>query len=156
MSYPGGYDTPNRPVLLGLCLVCPLPNAPENWPSWHLQSSLGTNNPSPVDGVERLQIPPGFDSLGGRYRGVGVGPGSPVSGRALMILTTRSNPTTQIRRREPEQFRQSIESWAKQGQEAGRDGDVELAASYPEDVADLRAILLTHRDWRTPRGGRGR
>ena len=58
-----------------------------------------------------------------------------------MILTTRSNPTTQIRRREPEQFRQSIESWAKQGQEPGRDGDVELAAAYPEDVADLRAIL---------------
>ena len=50
-------------------------------------------------------------------------------------------PHHQIRRREPEQFRQSIESWAKQGQEAGRDGDVELPAAYPDDVADLRAIL---------------
>ncbi len=73
-----------------------------------------------------------------------------------MILTTRSNPTRPIRCRELEQFRQSIESWAEQGQEAGRDGDVEPAAAYPEDVADLRAILLTHRDWRAPRGGRGR
>lgn len=58
-----------------------------------------------------------------------------------MILTTRLNPTTQIRRPEPEQFRHSIESWAEQGQEAGRDDELELAATYPQDVADLRAIL---------------
>ena len=58
-----------------------------------------------------------------------------------MIATTRPNRTRQIRRRELEQFRQSIESWERQGKEAGRDGDVELAAGYAEDVADLRAIL---------------
>ena len=58
-----------------------------------------------------------------------------------MIATTRPNPTRQIRRRELDQFQQSIESWARQGQEAGRDGDVELAAAYAEDVADLCAIL---------------
>ena len=58
-----------------------------------------------------------------------------------MIATARPNPTRQIRRRELEQIRQSIESWERQGQEAGRDGDVELAAGYAEDVADLRAIL---------------
>ncbi len=58
-----------------------------------------------------------------------------------MIATTRSNPARQIRRRELEQFRQSIESWERQGKEAGRDGDAELAAAYAEDVADLRAIL---------------
>ena len=58
-----------------------------------------------------------------------------------MIATTRPSPTRQIRRRELEQFRQSIESWERQGQEAGRDGDGELAAGYAEDVADLRAIL---------------
>ena len=50
------------------------------------------------------------------------------------------NPTRHIRRRELGQFRQSIESWEPQGQEAGRDGDVELAAGYAEDVADLRGI----------------
>ncbi len=48
-------------------------------------------------------------------------------------------------RRQPQrgtvQFRQSIESWERQRQEAGRDGDVELAAGYAEDVADLHAIL---------------
>ena len=58
-----------------------------------------------------------------------------------MITTARPNPTRQIRRRELEQFRQSIESWERHGREAGRDGDVELAAGYAEDVADLRAIL---------------
>ena len=73
-----------------------------------------------------------------------------------MMATTRRNPTRQIRRSDLEKFRQSIESWARQGKEAGRDGDAELAAGYAEDVADLRAILGTHRDWRTPRGGRGR
>ncbi len=59
-----------------------------------------------------------------------------------MIARARSsNPTRQIRSRDLEQFRQSVESWERQGQEAGRDGDVELAAEYAEDVADLRAIL---------------
>ncbi len=58
-----------------------------------------------------------------------------------MTATPRPNPTRQIRRRELEQFRQSIESWARQGKEAGRDGDAELAAAYPEDVAELHAIL---------------
>ncbi len=73
-----------------------------------------------------------------------------------MIATAGPNPPMQIRRHELEQFRQSIESWDRHGREAGQDGDVELAAGYAEDVADLRAILGTHRDWRTPRGGRGR
>ena len=58
-----------------------------------------------------------------------------------MTATARPIPTSQIRRRELEQFRQSIESWERQGHEAGRDGDTELAAGYAEDVADLRAIL---------------
>ncbi len=58
-----------------------------------------------------------------------------------MIATARSKPTRQIRPRELEQFRQSIESWEREGQEAGRDGDAELAAGYAEDLADLRAIL---------------
>ncbi len=58
-----------------------------------------------------------------------------------MIATAKPDPTSQIRRRELEQFRQSIESWERQGKEAGRDGDVELAAGYAEDVADLCAIL---------------
>ena len=58
-----------------------------------------------------------------------------------MIATPRPNPTRQIRRRELDKFRQSIDSWERQGQEAGRDGDAELAAGYTEDVADLRAIL---------------
>ncbi len=58
-----------------------------------------------------------------------------------MIATARPNTTRQIRRSDLEQFRQSIESWERQGQEAGRDGDVELAAGYAADVADLRAIL---------------
>ncbi len=58
-----------------------------------------------------------------------------------MIATARPNPTSQIRRRDLKQFRQSIESWERQGQEAGRDGDAELAAGYAEDVADLRVIL---------------
>ncbi len=73
-----------------------------------------------------------------------------------MIATPRPNRTRRIRRRDIEQSRQSIESWDRHGREAGKDGDVELAAGYAEDVADLRAILGTHRDWRTPRGGRGR
>ncbi len=58
-----------------------------------------------------------------------------------MIATARPNPTRQIRRRELEQLRQRSESGKRQGQEAGRDGDAELAAGYAEDVADLRAIL---------------
>ncbi len=58
-----------------------------------------------------------------------------------MIARVRPNPTRQIRRSDLEQFRQSIESWVRHGREAGRDGDVELAAAYAEDVADLRAIL---------------
>ena len=58
-----------------------------------------------------------------------------------MIARTSASRTTRIARRDLEQFRQSIESWERQGQEAGRDGDAELAAGYAEDVADLRAIL---------------
>ena len=58
-----------------------------------------------------------------------------------MIARARPNRPWQIRRRELEQFRQSIESCERHGREAGRDGDVELAAGYAEDVADLRAIL---------------
>ena len=58
-----------------------------------------------------------------------------------MIAKARPNRPGQIRRRDLERFRQSIESWGRQGQEAGRDGDAELAAGYAEDVADLRAIL---------------
>ena len=58
-----------------------------------------------------------------------------------MIATARPNRTRQIRRRELDQFRRSIESWERHGKEAGRDGDAELAAAYAEDVADLRAIL---------------
>ena len=58
-----------------------------------------------------------------------------------MFATARPNPTRQIRRRELEQFRRSIASSERHGREAGRDGDVELAAGYADDVADLRAIL---------------
>ena len=58
-----------------------------------------------------------------------------------IIASIRPNRTRRIRRSELEQFRQSIESWARHGREAGRDGDAELAAGYAEDVADLRAIL---------------
>ena len=58
-----------------------------------------------------------------------------------MIARARPNRTRQIRRRELEQFRQSIESWERHRREAGRDGDAELAAAYGEDAADLRAIL---------------
>ena len=58
-----------------------------------------------------------------------------------MIATARPNRPRQIRRRGLERLRQSIESWERQGKEAGRDDDVELAAGYAEDVADLRAIL---------------
>ena len=45
MSYPGGYDTPNRPTLLGLCLARKTVGAPWNRPSWPVPSGLGTNNP---------------------------------------------------------------------------------------------------------------
>ncbi len=58
-----------------------------------------------------------------------------------MIATASASRTNRIARRDLEQFRQSIESWERQGKEAGRDGDSELAAAYAEDVADLRAIL---------------
>ena len=58
-----------------------------------------------------------------------------------MIAKASASPTNRIARSDLEQFRQSIESWERQGQEAGRDGDVELAAGYAEDVADLHAIL---------------
>ena len=58
-----------------------------------------------------------------------------------MIASTRPDRTRQIRRSELEQLRQSIESWERHGREARRDGDVELAAGYAEDVTDLRAIL---------------
>ena len=58
-----------------------------------------------------------------------------------MIATASASRTNRIARRDLEQFRQSIESWERQGQEAGRDGDAELAAGYAEDVAHLRAIL---------------
>ncbi len=51
-----------------------------------------------------------------------------------MIAPARSSPTKQIRPRGLEQFRQSIESWERQGQEAGRDRDVELAAGLAEDA----------------------
>ncbi len=58
-----------------------------------------------------------------------------------MISTASPNPAGQVRRSDLEQFRQSLESWERHGREAGRDGDVELAAGYAEDVPDLRAIL---------------
>ena len=58
-----------------------------------------------------------------------------------MIARASASPTNRIARRDLEQFRQSIESWERQGQEAARDGDVELAAGNAEDVADLRASL---------------
>jgi hypothetical protein len=58
-----------------------------------------------------------------------------------MIAGASASPTNRIARRDLEQFRRSIKAWERQGQEAGRDGDVELAAGYAEDVADLRAIL---------------
>ena len=58
-----------------------------------------------------------------------------------MTATPRPNPTRQVRRREHERFRRSIESWDRHGRDAGRDGDAELAAGYAEDVAELRAIL---------------
>ena len=58
-----------------------------------------------------------------------------------MIARASASPTNRIARSDLDQFRQSIESWERQGKEAGRDGDVELAAGYAEDVADLRAIL---------------
>ncbi len=50
-----------------------------------------------------------------------------------MTATGRPNPTRQIRRRKLEQLRESIESWERHGREAGRDGDLELAAGYAQD-----------------------
>ncbi len=58
-----------------------------------------------------------------------------------MIARASATRTNRIARRDLEQFRQSIESWERQGKEAGRDGDAELAAGYAEDVVDLRVIL---------------
>ena len=58
-----------------------------------------------------------------------------------MIARASASPTNRIVRNDLKQFRQSIQSWERQGQEAGRDGDAELAAGYAEDVADLRTIL---------------
>ncbi len=58
-----------------------------------------------------------------------------------MIARASASPTDRIARSDLDQFRQSIASWERQGKEAGRDGDVELAAGDAEDVADLRAIL---------------
>ena len=53
-----------------------------------------------------------------------------------MIARASASPTNRIARSDLEQVRQSIESWERQGQEAGRDGDAQLAAGYTEDVAD--------------------
>lgn len=58
-----------------------------------------------------------------------------------MIAIAGSNPTRQIRRSDLDPFRKSIESWEREGQKAGQDGDAELAAWYAEDAVDLRAIL---------------
>ncbi len=58
-----------------------------------------------------------------------------------MIARASASRTNRIAHSDFEQFRQSIESWEREGQEAGRDGDAGLAAGYAEDVADLRAIL---------------
>ena len=58
-----------------------------------------------------------------------------------MSARASASPTNRTARNDLDQFRQSIESWERHGREAGRDGDVELAAGYAEDVADLRAIL---------------
>ncbi len=58
-----------------------------------------------------------------------------------MIATAKPTRPRQIRRRDLEQFRQSIESWERHGRQAGQDGDVELSAAYGEDAAELRAIL---------------
>ncbi len=58
-----------------------------------------------------------------------------------MIARARPNRPRQVRRRDIEQFRQSIESWERHAHEAGQDGEVELAAAYAEDAADLRSIL---------------
>ncbi len=58
-----------------------------------------------------------------------------------MIARASASPINRIARSDLDQFRQSIESWERQGEEAGRDGDAELAVGYAEDVADLRAIL---------------
>ncbi len=73
MSYPGGYDTPNRPFLLGLRLVYQLLNARRIGRSGRTKSSVEINNPGPVGGVERPQIPTGIAWLNGPIRGIGVG-----------------------------------------------------------------------------------
>ena len=58
-----------------------------------------------------------------------------------MIAKASASPTNRIARSDLEQFRQSIESWERHGGEAGRVGDVELAAARAEDAAELRSIL---------------
>ena len=58
-----------------------------------------------------------------------------------MIATARPKPTRQIRRRELDQFRQSIGVLGETRAVGGQDGDSELAAGYAEDVAELRAIV---------------
>ncbi len=58
-----------------------------------------------------------------------------------MIARASASPTNRIARGDLEQFRQSIESWERHAHEAGQDGEVELAAAYAEDAADLRSIL---------------
>ena len=58
-----------------------------------------------------------------------------------MIARASASPTIRIARSDLERFRQSIESWERQGQEAGRVSDAELAAAHAEDMADLGAIL---------------
>ena len=90
MSYPWGYDTPNRPIRLGLCLVRQRGILPWTGRPSRSQSSLGNNNPGPVGQVERPQIPAGFDWLSGRDRGIGVGVDYPVSGMSLRLK--RSSP----------------------------------------------------------------
>ncbi len=75
-----------------------------------------------------------------------------------MIPTARPNPTKQVRRRELEQFRQSIESWDRRGREAGRAGDVERALLHNGDVASaddwrsaLEPVIERYRDVEVPR-----
>ena len=53
MSYPGGYDMPNRLILLGLCLAHKTGIAPWNWPSGPFSKHLSTNNPGSGGRVER-------------------------------------------------------------------------------------------------------
>ena len=58
-----------------------------------------------------------------------------------MIARASASPANRIVRNDLELFRQNIEAWERHGREAGRNGNVELAAGYAKDVADLRAIL---------------